>query len=617
MKKALILLILTTISLAGFTQVNPFRFAFISDTHIGSPNGSAEEDLRRTVRDINAMSDIAFVVLTGDITELGTNEEIKLAKQILDSLDVPWYIIPGNHDTGWSESGGVMFTTVFGYDKFSFEFNGIKFLGCASGPYVRMSDGHVPRDAVNWLDKELKKVKKDQPVIFLNHYPIDNGLDNWYEITDRLRRHNTWAILCGHGHANKAMSFEDIPGVMGRSNLRAKDDEGGYNLVDVGSDSILFTVRRPVSGKERKWTGVKIESRNFEKTKKFSRPDYSINDKYSRVKKGWEFSSDANIISTPAVDGNKVFVGNQNGVMTCFSMNDGKPIWNYKTGGAIFSSPAVANGIVVFGSGDGNVYCLSISKGKLIWKYKTAASVLGSPVINGDTVFIGGSDHSYLALNKKDGKVIWKFTGLEGPVVSTPLLYQDKIVFGAWDRHLYALNRSNGTLLWKWNNGSSIRNYSPASCIPVASDNVIYIMAPDRVVSAIDAASGKTLWRSKDGGVRESIGISADGKWIYGKSMQDTIVAYASSKEQQSAAWKLHAGFGYEHVPSMLIEKDGHVFFGTKSGVVYCIDPMAKKIVWAHKIDNSMVNTVRVLSKNQLVVSTMDGKLVLLNVSGS
>ena len=617
MKKALILLILTTISLAGFTQVNPFRFAFISDTHIGSPNGSAEEDLRRTVRDINAMSDIAFVVLTGDITELGTNEEIKLAKQILDSLDVPWYIIPGNHDTGWSESGGVMFTTVFGYDKFSFEFNGIKFLGCASGPYVRMSDGHVPRDAVNWLDKELKKVKKDQPVIFLNHYPIDNGLDNWYEITDRLRRHNTWAILCGHGHANKAMSFEDIPGVMGRSNLRAKEDEGGYNLVDVGSDSILFTVRRPVSGKERKWTGVKIESRNFEKTKKFPRPDYSINDKYSQVKKGWEFSSDANIISTPAVDGNKVFVGNQNGVMTCFSMNDGKPIWNYKTGGAIFSSPAVANGIVVFGSGDGNVYCLSISKGKLIWKYKTAASVLGSPVINGDTVFIGGSDHSYLALNKKDGKVIWKFTGLEGPVVSTPLLYQDKIVFGAWDRHLYALNRTSGNLLWKWNNGSSIRNYSPASCIPVASDNVIYIMAPDRVVSAIDAASGKTLWRSKDGGVRESIGISADGKWIYGKSMQDTIVAYASSKEQQSAAWKLHAGFGYEHVPSMLIEKDGHVFFGTKSGVVYCIDPMAKKVVWAHKIDNSMVNTVRVLSKNQLVVSTMDGKLVLLNVSGS
>lgn len=615
--KKYFLLFLLGFSLTAFSQVKPFRFAFISDTHIGSPNGSAEEDLRRTVRDINAMNDVAFVVLTGDITELGTNEEIKLARQILDSLDIPWYIIPGNHDTGWSESGGVMFTTVFGYDKFSFEFNGIKFLGCASGPYVRMSDGHVPRDAVNWLDKELKKVKKNQPVIFLNHYPIDNGLDNWYEITDRLRKHNTWAILCGHGHANRAMNFEDIPGVMGRSNLRAKDNEGGYNLVDVRNDSILFTVRRPVSGNERKWTGVKIESRNYEQEKKFPRPDYSINGKYSQVKKAWEFSSDANIISTPAVANERVFVGNQNGVMTCFSLKDGKPLWKFRTEGSIFSSPAVANGKLVFGSGDGNVYCVDVNKGKLIWKYKTAASVLGSPVINGDTVFIGGSDHSYLALSSQNGQLIWKFVGLEGPVVSTPLLYQDRIVFGAWDRHLYALNRSNGNLLWKWNNGSSVPNYSPASCIPVASDNVIYVMAPDRVVSAIDAVNGKTLWRSKDGGVRESIGISADGKWIYGKSMQDTIVAYAASREQQSAAWKLHAGFGYEHVPSMLIEKDGHVFFGTKSGVVYCIDPTERKVVWAHKIDNSMVNTVRVLSKSQLVVTTMDGKLVLLNISGS
>src|SRR5215213_5900149 len=90
--------------LSGHAQTKPFRFAFISDTHIGSPNGGAEEDLRRTVADINQMTDIAFVVITGDITELGTDAEIKLAKEILDGLKVPYYIIPGNHDSGWSES---------------------------------------------------------------------------------------------------------------------------------------------------------------------------------------------------------------------------------------------------------------------------------------------------------------------------------------------------------------------------------------------------------------------------------------------------------------------------------------------------------------------------------
>src|SRR5688572_21592743 len=136
----LLLFLLNGIFCSG--QFAPFRFAFISDTHIGSPNGSAEEDLRRTVADINEMKDVAFVVLTGDITELGKEGELNLAKRILDSLHIKYYIIPGNHDTGWSGSGGLDFTKTFGDDKFHFVHNGIHFLGCASGPYVRMSDGH-------------------------------------------------------------------------------------------------------------------------------------------------------------------------------------------------------------------------------------------------------------------------------------------------------------------------------------------------------------------------------------------------------------------------------------------------------------------------------------------
>jgi outer membrane protein assembly factor BamB/predicted phosphodiesterase len=604
-------LLLSFIHLASTSQ--GFRFAFISDTHIGSPNGSAEEDLRRTVRDINAMDDIAFVVLTGDITELGTNEELALAKLILDSLDIPYYIIPGNHDTGWSESGGVMFGKTFGSDRFNFTYGGFRFLGCASGPYVRMSDGHVPRDAVNWLDAELKKTKPGEKVIFLNHYPIDPGLDNWYEITDRLRKYNTVAILCGHGHTNRALNFEEIPGVMGRSNLRAKATVGGYNLVDVRNDSMIFTERRPLLETLKTWTFVKINDRAYDQAKKFPRPDYSVNDSFSFVKEKWRFSAGANIISTPAHSGYYVLVGDQSGKMTCLSAADGKKRWTYQTGGAIFSSPAINAGKVVFGSGDGYVYCLDVEKGKLIWKLKTGASVLGSPLIDGPHIFIGGSDDRFRKIDLYSGKEIWSFAGLEGPMVSKPILYENRIIFGAWDRHLYALDEKTGQLLWKWNNGSSIRNFSPASCIPVASEGVVYIVAPDRYITALDANEGKTLWRNNDATVRESIGISNDGKWIYGKTMQDTIVAYAASREKQKAAWKMHLGFGYEHVPSMLIEKGKHLYFGTKNGVVYAIDPTARQRVWAHKIDHSMVNTVNVISEGELLVSTMDGKLVWLS----
>lgn len=613
MRKSLFLLLIL-VAFEGFSQTTPFRFAFISDTHIGSPHGLAEEDLRRTVRDINGMDDVQFAVLTGDITELGTDEELQLAKQILDKLNIPYHIIPGNHDTGWSESGGLSFSTVFGSDKFVFDFQGVRFLGCASGPYVRMSDGHVPRSNIVWMDSVLRSTPHNMPLIFLNHYPLDNGLDNWYEVTDRLRALNTIAALCGHGHRNKAMDFEGIPATMGRSNLRAKDDVGGYNLVDVRADSIIFTERNPGVGSREPWRKIKIGKNAGNSDETFSRPQYDINEKYAQVKPRWVYASDANVISTPVVIDRSVIFGNQNGLVQALSLADGSRQWSVATGSPVFSSPASDGKRVVFGSTDGYIYCLDPRNGKEKWKYKTGAAVLGSPIIHKGKVFIGGSDGHFRSLDIKTGKQLWQFKGLEGPVVSTPLLYEDKIIFGAWDKNLYALNKNSGKLIWTWTNGSSVRNYSPASCIPVAHDGVVYIVAPDRYISAIDAKSGKTLWRNNDTTVRESIGISADGKFIYGKTMQDTVVAYATSRDKQFAAWKMSCGFGYEHVPSMLIEERGQVFFGTKSGVVYAIDPSRQKIEWAYKIDNSMVNTVRVLNSRQVVASTMDGKVVFLEV---
>src|ERR1044072_5222348 len=141
MKRLPLLLLLFSFSFSSIAQVKPCRFAFLSDTHIGSPDGKAEEDLRRTVEDINKRSDLDFAVITGDITELGTNEELARAKQLFDGLKIKWYIIPGNHDDGWSESGGQSFIQTFGSDRFLFDYNGIRFIGCPSGPYVRMSDG--------------------------------------------------------------------------------------------------------------------------------------------------------------------------------------------------------------------------------------------------------------------------------------------------------------------------------------------------------------------------------------------------------------------------------------------------------------------------------------------
>ncbi|MCH7413092.1 PQQ-binding-like beta-propeller repeat protein [Belliella sp. R4-6] len=595
------------LALGSYAQ--DFKFALVTDIHIGSPNGVAEEDLQRTVDDINKQPDLDFVLLTGDITEMGTEEEIATAKSIIIQLNIPYYIIPGNHDTGWSESGGVGFIQAFGDDKFVFEHKGYKFIGTSSGPYVRMSDGHIPRDAVVWMDSVLHTTPKDQPIINVNHYPLDKALDNWYEATDRLKQYNVQFSVCGHGHTNKVYDFEGIPGIMSRSNLRAKDEVGGYQWISIKSDTAYFQERNPGVGTKEVWHKIALGKREFDVNQTFERPSFEINGKYPNVEKKWSYHSDANVISTPAYTDGKVIFGNAVGKIEALDKETGEVIWSFDTDGGIFSSSVISNDLVILGSGDGNVYGLELNSGKLIWKKAFEKSVLGSPEIYDDLVLVGGSDGTFRALDSKTGKEKWVYDGIGGPVVSKPLIDGGMVVFGAWDRHLYALDIVSGNLLWKWDNGSPNRMYSPAMCIPVAHDGVIYIVAPDRFLTAIDAESGETLWRTNEATVRESIGISADGRLIYGKTMNDEIVAFETGKSEAKLAWRMDCGFGYEHVPSMLIEHEDKVYFGTKSGVVYSIDPKNQQIIWAHKVDNSMVNTVNVISDTSLIVATMDGKV--------
>jgi outer membrane protein assembly factor BamB len=64
----------------------------------------------------------------------------------------------------------------------------------------------------------------------------------------------------------------------------------------------------------------------------------------------------------------------------------------------------------------------------------------------------------------------------------------------------------------------------------------------------------------------------------------------------------------------MPIEKEGKVYFGTKNGIVYGVDPYTREKLWRYRIDNSMVNTINLSNANELVAATMDGKVTLLDL---
>ncbi|NOX89668.1 MAG: PQQ-binding-like beta-propeller repeat protein [Calditrichaeota bacterium] len=615
MKRLLTILFFVALILTGCQKQDRFRFAWLSDTHVSTASSGAK-DLRLAVKDINRLRNIDFVIVSGDITETNTGNNLFRAKQILDSLNMPYYIIPGNHDSKWTDSDLENFKTYWGDDKFNFDYGDFKFIGLHQGPELRMADGHFAPHDLRWLKRFLRTLKNPrQPLIFVTHYPLSPPftIDNYDVFMDIIKNYRVVMLLNGHGHRNRRGSAYGIPQIMGRSSLRASNERGGYNIVEYQNNQFTFYERITGNATMPSWTNVVLYPEPVVIDSLIIRPDFSINNQFPAVSRVWEFNADNLITASPSVFGGRVFIGDVKGIMHCLNLEDGRELWTFRSGSGIYAKAAAQSKSLVFTSADSNIYCLNPENGELLWKHKTDKPELAVPVVNGDTVFVGGSDHKFRALNLTDGTVFWEYEPINGYVETKPLLFKDKVIFGAWDQTLYALNRKTGTLAWQWKEGRPHLFYSPAACWAVAADKKVFIVAPDRFMTAIDDATGKTIWRTNLFKVRETIGISEDGSRVYAKCMRDTVFAVNTRKNEPSYLWVSDFDFGYDIANSMIREKDGIAFFGTKNGLIVAFEGKTGKLLWKHKIGNTLINTLQPLEGNKVLVSTMDGLVVLLS----
>lgn len=607
--KKLLLAVAFLASSYGLSAQVSFKFAQVTDTHVGGQTGA--DDLRRTVADLNKQKDIDFVILSGDVTEFGSDEELALAKQILDSLKLPLYILPGNHDSNWSESGANSFRKVFGSEAFFFNHKGYQFLGTTSGPNMRMSPGQVPRENLVWIDSVFKaNPNSNVPLIAINHYPLDSSLNNWYELVDRIHGRNIQFALCGHGHANKLYNWDGIPGIMSRSNLRAKEQNGGYNIITLKNDSAFFQVRRPLEKTEDYWLKVPLNS--ITQKTGFKRPDYTVNAK-SGAKVQWVFEDHGDIGSGMSTDGKLVFAANTVGEVYALNTNTGKKVWTYRTGGKVYSTPAYDKGIVVVGSSDHSIYGLDAQTGQLKWSVKTGKAVLGSPAIYKGKAYIGGSDGIFRCIRVADGKVLWSFDQVKNYVSTLPTIADGKVIFGSWGNGFYALDVNTGKLVWEWNNGHANRMFSAAACYPVVANDRVFIVAPDRFMTALDLKTGKVIWREKKDNirVRESMGLSTNKKLVYAKTMDGELIGVSTTADVMDIVWQSALKLPYELTPSAIYSDRHVIFVPSSSGLLSAVNSTNGEVMWQYKISNSMINPPLVL-KNKVIVSAMDGKIVCL-----
>ena len=201
---------------------------------------------------------------------------------------------------------------------------------------------------------------------------------------------------------------------------------------------------------------------------------------------------------------------------------------------------------------------------------------------------------------------------VDGLIQGKAAVAGDHLVFGAWDRHLYCLSALTGKLNWKWNNDRPHLLYSPGNVAPAISNNRVFIVAPDRFMTAINLKTGVQEWRTNKHQVRESMGISPDGEEVFAKLMNDSIVSISAVSKQFKTLWAVDAGIGYDHNPCPLIVSDKLVVGATKNGLITAINRNSIDAAWMHKSGNASVNEMLFAANGDIWFSTTEGRVVRL-----
>lgn len=211
------------------------QFAHITDVHVSERDtwGTIGTDglalFQDTLKALNNISELDFVLLTGDLLNDSTPGELKYVQQSLALLEKPWHYTPGNHD-GYIDPNEpeAMLPDVIarsvdprlpGTVQGSFWSRsvkpGIRVIGLDS----RLADhwnGKVQEEQQAWLRNELEQ-HPDDLIIVAIHHPLHNLgphneqepfsnfiVDEGPEVEAILDEHpNVKMVLSGHHHVNQ------------------------------------------------------------------------------------------------------------------------------------------------------------------------------------------------------------------------------------------------------------------------------------------------------------------------------------------------------------------------------------------------------------------------------
>jgi outer membrane protein assembly factor BamB len=317
--------------------------------------------------------------------------------------------------------------------------------------------------------------------------------------------------------------------------------------------------------------------------------------------------------------GDTLYIGSCSGNFYALDKNTGQVRWSYNihqdgSQTSFHGDPLMTGDLIIIGTDigkQGHVYAFDRATGKVRWKYLVTTSsngdfgVASDIVRRGNSIYAVAQGDDLLCLDLATGKLRWQFASgfdrTRGEWANSPALAGNLVIFDGYDGFVYALDADSGKPIWKTNLGS------PVTTSPIIAGGNIYA-----------ATSGHFYrLRATDGGKLDSITVQGE-PWrnitlasgdllalcdLGPQKPEDTLCLNLAAQKVEWTAVPPGGGGGvawpYVWHSEVLSSDIGHL---------YAYRQTDGSLAWSHAFPGQLVRGIGV-TPDMLYVGTMQGMI--------
>lgn len=204
----------------------------------------------------------------------------------------------------------------------------------------------------------------------------------------------------------------------------------------------------------------------------------------------------------------------------------------------------------------------NVTQLQLAWTFDDGESHYGhemTPLVSGSTMYIVSPfpNRAFaIDLSKPGGVLKWKYEPNPSPIAigkaccdavnRGATIYDGKLIYNLLDDHTVAVDINSGKELWR-TKLANIEDGTTMTMAPLAAEGKVYVgnsggeMGVAGWLAALDANTGKELWRAFSVGPDSMVRIGTDFKpfysWLRGKDLGETTWPAGAWKHGAGAVW--------------------------------------------------------------------------------